>query len=330
MTEQNQEASSRKVTVLFLSFSGFSSLQQGSDSREIASLLGRCISFTDQIIRLYSGKPDKYMGESVIAFYGMNEEEQKSCINAIKSAIEMQNKFSEIKSEENLPAAIGLNIGIFTGEVFIAAVGSGASRQENYFGEAIQLASHICNMATSGQILVGEETRKNAMNDFSFHALEPVPVKGYKKPIAIYEVAVKSKNLHEPPLQSGRIITSAMVGRQKEVRTLEESIKQLLNGRGGVLNIEGIAGIGKSRLMAEIMQKEIVRNVAFFEGKALSEGKNLSFHPIIQIIKSWSGIKEDDNPAVSYRKAYCQYPPHLSGTGSRNHPICRHHDGLHA
>jgi hypothetical protein len=83
---------------------------------------------------------------------------------------------------------------------------------------------------------------------------------------------------------------------------LEESIKQLLNGRGGVVNIEGIAGIGKSRLMAEIMQKEIIRNVAFFEGRALSEGKNLSFHPIIQIIKSWSGIKEDDNPAVSYQK----------------------------
>ena len=302
MTEQNQEASSRKVTVLFLSFSGFSSLQQGSDSREFASLLGRCISLTDQIIRLYSGMPDKYMGESVIAFFGMNEDRQKSSVDAIKSAIEMQNKFSEIKSEENLPEALGLKIGIFTGEVFIAAIGTGTSRQENYFGEAIQLASHICNMATPGQILAGEETRKQAINDFTFNTLEPVPVKGYKKPIAIYEVAVKSKNLHEPPLQSGRIISSAMVGRQQDIKILEESIKQLLNGRGGVVNIEGIAGIGKSRLMAEIRQKEIISNVAFFEGRALSEGKNLSFHPIIQIIKSWSGIKEDDNPAVSYQK----------------------------
>jgi class 3 adenylate cyclase/tetratricopeptide (TPR) repeat protein len=302
MTDQNQEASSRKVTVLYLSFSGFSNLQQGSGSREIASMLGRCISFTDQIIRLYSGKPDKYMGESGIAFYGMNEEEQKSCVNAIKSAIEMQHKFSDIKSEENLPDSLGLKIGIFTGEVLIATVGAGASHQENYFGEAIQLASHICSMATPGQILLGEETRKQARNDFTFIALEPVPVKGYKKPIAIYEVTVRKSAPTEPPLQSGRIITSAMVGRQKEVRTLEDSIKQLLNGRGGVVTIEGMAGIGKSRLMAEVMEKEITKLVAFFEGRALSEGKNLSFHPIIQIIKSWSGIKEDDNPAVSYQK----------------------------
>jgi len=69
-----------------------------------------------------------------------------------------------------------------------------------------------------------------------------------------------------------------------------------------VVNIEGIAGIGKSRLMAEIRVKEIMQHVAFFEGKALSEGRNLSFHPIIQVIKSWSGIKEDDSPAVSYQK----------------------------
>jgi len=302
MIEQNQEASSSKVTVLFLSFSGFSNLQQGAGSGEIASLLGRCISFTDHIIRLYSGIPDKYMGESLIAFYGMNEEGQKSCINAIKSAIEMQNKFSEIKSEENLPEPLGLKIGIFSGEVFNARIGAGTKIQENYFGEAIQFASHICSMATPGQILVGEESRKQAANDFTFNVLEPVPVKGYKKPIAIFEVTVKSGNLHEPPLQSGRIITSRMIGRQQDSRLLEEQIKQLLNGRGGVVNIEGIAGIGKSRLMAEIMQKEIIRNVAFFEGRALSEGKNLSFHPIIQVIKSWSVIKEDDSPAVSYQK----------------------------
>lgn len=302
MTTHQQDAVSQRATVLYLAFSGFHEIETTSSFGEIASLLGRCFSFTDPIIRLYSGKPYKYMGESAVAFFGFHDDSIRSSVNAVKSAIELQNKFSELKSENDFPGTIGFKIGIYSGEIFSATIGTGAERQENYFGEAIQLAAHICNLAIPGQILIGEETRKNTISDFTFYTLEPVPVKGYKKPVSIYEVAVKSKSVHEPPLQSGRIITSAMVGRQNDIRVLEESIKQLLNGRGGVVNIEGMAGIGKSRLMAEIMQKEIVRNVAFFEGRALSEGKNLSFHPIIQIIKSWSGIKEDDNPAVSYQK----------------------------
>jgi len=124
----------------------------------------------------------------------------------------------------------------------------------------------------------------------------------YSKALSIFEVLTKNIAPTETPLQSGRLITSRMVGRQQDIRVLEESIKQLLNGRGGVVNIEGMAGIGKSRLMAEIKSKEITSNVAFFEGRALSEGKNLSFHPITQIIKSWSGINEDDNTATSYQK----------------------------
>ena len=108
------------------------------------------------------------------------------------------------------------------------------------------------------------------------------------------------------------MIASAMVGRQQESRIVEERIKQLLNGRGGVLNIEGTAGIGKSRLIREIMALEITRNVLFLEGRALSEGKNLSFHPIIQVIKAWSDITEKDNPTLSYQK--------LSGNINRIYP----------
>ena len=86
-----------------------------------------------------------------------------------------------------------------------------------------------------------------------------------------------------------------MVGRDKEFRQLEKQVMQLINGRGSVVNIVGQAGIGKSRLMAEMKQNDILEKVAIFEGRAFSNGQNLSFHPIIQIIKSWAGIKEDDS-----------------------------------
>lgn len=132
--------------------------------------------------------------------------------------------------------------------------------------------------------------------------MEQMPLKGQKKPVAIYELIGKKALKQATTTESARMIASRMIGRSQESRLIEEYIKQLLNGRGGVIVIEGGAGIGKSRLMAEIKQKEIMRNVAFFEGRALSEGKNLSFHPIIQVIKVWSGIKNEDNPSVSFNK----------------------------
>jgi len=302
MSDQKQEQLSQSLTVLYLNFSGFSDLQKEIPSAGIAILMGQCFSLTEPIISLYDGSPGKYIGESVVAFFGLKGNHQNAAVNALKSAVEIQNKFSEMKAEGELPENLGLKIGIFSGEIFTAKIGTGTDQQENYFGETINLANQICVMASPGQILTGEETFKETKNYFQYHPLEPVPVKGYKKPLAIYEVTVKKNEPTQPPLQSGRIITSSMVGRRQDSRLLEEQIKQLLNGRGGVVTIEGIAGIGKSRLMAEIRQKEITTNVAFFEGRALSEGKNLSFHPIIQIIKSWSGIKEDDSPATSYQK----------------------------
>lgn len=70
-------------------------------------------------------------------------------------------------------------------------------------------------------------------------------------------------------------------------------------GKGSVVNIIGKAGIGKSRLIDEMKIQPLMKKAALLEGRAQYIGKNLSFHPIIHIIKSWAGITEEDAPSVS-------------------------------
>ncbi|MBE0638404.1 MAG: AAA family ATPase [Bacteroidales bacterium] len=304
MSEQKQEALSRKATVLYLTFSGFHEMETNSSFGEIAALLGRCFSFTDPIIRLYSGKPYKYMGESAMAFFGLNEDGKRSSVNAVKSAIELQNKFSELISENEFPGTIGFKIGIYSGEIFSATIGTGAEQQENYFGEALQLAAHICSLAMPGQILVGEETRQHASTDFTFNALEPVPVKGYKKPLPIFEPLTKKHKKLDLKISPQRKIVSEMVGRSSEMEQLEGLIRNLAAGKGSIVNIVGKAGIGKSRLMAEMKAQPLMDKVLLLEGRAVSTGQNLSFHPITNLIKSWAGITEEDLPSVSSEKLF--------------------------
>ncbi|NIS16827.1 MAG: AAA family ATPase, partial [Phycisphaerae bacterium] len=73
-------------------------------------------------------------------------------------------------------------------------------------------------------------------------------------------------------------------------------------GEGSVVNITGEAGIGKSRLVAELKNRDVIKRVTLFEGRAISIGRNLSFHPVIDILKQWARIREDDGEAASFDK----------------------------
>ena len=93
-----------------------------------------------------------------------------------------------------------------------------------------------------------------------------------------------------------------MVGRDSELNRLELQVMKAINGQGSVVNIIGEAGIGKSRLMAELKRREVMKRVTLLEGRAISIGKNLSFHPIIDLSKQWVGIRGDDGEAKAFDK----------------------------
>ena len=93
-----------------------------------------------------------------------------------------------------------------------------------------------------------------------------------------------------------------MVGRDQELARLELQILKAVNGEGSVVNVIGEAGIGKSRLLAELKKRDVVKRVSFLEGRAISMGKNLSFHPVIDLFKNWALIREDDPESVALSK----------------------------
>jgi len=88
---------------------------------------------------------------------------------------------------------------------------------------------------------------------------------------------------------------SEVVGRDNELEKLRLFLHKVIAGEGAVLNIIGEPGIGKSRLIQEFTRIDAIKNVTLLEGKALSVGRNLSYHPIIGIFKSWAGITEQDS-----------------------------------
>ena len=125
-------------------------------------------------------------------------------------------------------------------------------------------------------------------------------IKGKEEPLQIYEL-IRDKS-YRPRLGQERQIYSEMVGRDNDLNTLELQVTKTINGEGSVVNVIGEAGIGKSRLIAELKSRNVMKQVAFVEGRAISIGRNLGFHPIIDLLKYWARINEDDSETAAFDK----------------------------
>lgn len=157
-------------------------------------------------------------------------------------------------------------------------------------------------MAEPGTTYITEKTYRLTKDLFRFESLGKKTVKGKKEEISVYKVLSVKEDVYRARLGSERMIYSEMVGRYKELHRLELQVMKAINGEGSVINIIGEAGIGKSRLIAELKKREIMKEVPFFEGRAISIGRNLNFHPIIDLLKQWAQIKENDGEAMAFGK----------------------------
>jgi predicted ATPase/class 3 adenylate cyclase len=302
MTAHQTTSEQQQATILHAVISGFDKLSETMESGEISKLMNQCFEVVESVITLWDGKINKFMGDAYMATFGIADDPEGAPAKATGAALELLNKITELNSNIELSIPIEIKVGIKTGSVLLGNVGKDDKTSMTVIGNTVSIAGRLSDIAQKGQVLTGLKTYENIKDKYQCQALEPVPVKGIKKPLSVFQVMGRKKSSVSISTQTGRMISSAMVGREEESRQLEKQFIQLINGRGSIVNIIGKAGIGKSRLMAEIRHKDLLKKVTFFEGRAVSNGKNLSFHPITQIIRSWAGIKEEDSPDDSLNK----------------------------
>ena len=147
--------------------------------------------------------------------------------------------------------------------------------------------------------MVSKSTYQKVSSYFDLESLGKFEVKGKQILCEAYKLK-KQRDLGH--VAFNRQIYSQMVGRDSELGKLERQVFKAINGEGSIVNVIGEAGIGKSRLIAELKNIQIMKKVALREGRAISMGKGLSFHPIIDIFKNLARIKNEDTDAVVIQK----------------------------
>lgn len=173
----------RELSLLFTDLAGFTSISESLDPRRAADLLNRYFTAMNQVIFDYGGTIDKFIGDSVMAFWNAPLEDPAHAMHAAQAACAMQNAMATLNAElqaEGLPE-LHMRIGVHTGQALVGNIGSAIGRLSyTAIGDTVNLASRLegANKAYGTNILLSESTAQQLQGEIALRAVDRVRVKG--------------------------------------------------------------------------------------------------------------------------------------------------------
>lgn len=286
----------RVVTVLFCDVKGSTAMAEKLDPEDWARMINPALEHLIEPVRRHGGTVANVMGDGILAFFGApiaHEDDPQRAIFAGLEIIGGIRVFHEqIERERGLD--FNVRVGIHTGLAVVGEVGTENQMEYTAIGDTVNLAARMEQTAQPGTIQISADTYKLAGQIFECESLGEIKVKGKSKPVKTYRVIGMSSQ--PAPLRGlERVgLQSPLVGREAELLAAKDRIQKLLSGQGGVISILGEAGIGKSRLLAE-MFRDIPENRLFWlEGHTLSYGQTISYWPFQEILRCYADITDND------------------------------------
>jgi class 3 adenylate cyclase/tetratricopeptide (TPR) repeat protein len=309
------EGERKLVTIMFADISGFTALAERMDPEAVRDMMNGCFQRLVPIVDKYGGTVDKFIGDEIMALFGAPVAHENDPERALRAALDMMDALAAFNGERGTD--LGTHFGINTGLVIAGGIGTDERQEYSVMGDAVNLASRLEDVSEQGEILVGPDTYRPTTPLFEFETLEPVRVKGKAEPVEVYRlVGLKTEPGRVRGLEA-RGISSPLVGRDAEFAAVKECVTRVLDGQGGIISIIGEAGVGKSRLMAEVLRsaQNDGRELLWLEGRTLSFGQTISYWPFQEVLWQWASIAEDDSEAQAWHKLEGQvsalFPKHM-------------------
>ncbi len=284
----------RPVTALFADIVGSTSLGERLASHEVKVVVGECVNRMTRAVERFGGTVQAYMGDGIAAFFGLPQAHEDDPERAARAALAIVDVVTDYAREVEAAWGISdfnLRVGINTGETTVGLVGH-ADPQSVALGDTTNVAARLQSSAEPGTIAVGQATAQSLLHAFVLEPLGELSVKGRDKPVEAWRLVCPQTAAQAAPL-------TPLVGRDEEVGHLQAVVDELTNGRGQMLFLLGDAGIGKTRILAELRQLATER-VTWLEGRCLSYGTELPYGPLVQMLRGWVGSEEGE-PELSVR-----------------------------
>jgi class 3 adenylate cyclase len=292
--ERSGEAERRRAAVLFADLTGFTSMAERMEAAELYRLVTELLGRMDEIARKHGGTVEKHLGDCVLALFGVPTAIENAPRAAVNAALEMRRCVEDFNRERALAIPFAMHAGIETGLGIAGDVSGPVIREYTLMGESVSAAERLEDLAPSGRIYVGVEAWRATRDDFEYVSVET------GEALRAWELRSTELRLHRDRATPSRVV-SPLVGREAELAALRQAVERLRAGQGGVVSLIGTAGLGKSRLMAELLEG-LGEGVQWLKGRSLSTGRSLGFHPFADLFARCCGVEQEEDEAAVLAK----------------------------
>ena len=309
------EGEHRLVAVLFANVRGLGDIADRlGPGREdtIITALNRYFVAMSKPIQDYGGvvnKIDLYdHGDKLLAFFGAPVAHEDDAERAVRAALGMQVALNALRA--TLPTEAGLTdvtltqqLGLSYNYVFAGYVGADWQHEYTVMGDEVNLSARLMSVAQPGDVTVSVNVRRKIQALFDLDPRGSVKVKGKSAPIPIFVI----KGLRAMPESTQGLagIRSPMVGREAEWGRVQEAVTRWRAGEGQIISIIGEAGLGKSRLAAELrhnLTRASADATRWIEGRCLSYTETVSYYPIREVVRQLLDLQPTDSEAEAWAK----------------------------
>ena len=294
----------KTVTVVFCDVKDSTGLGEKLDSESLREVLSAYFSAMRQVLEWHGGTVEKYIGDAIMAVFGLPRLHEDDALRAVKAALDMRTALQELNLR--LEAAWGVSLenrtGVNTGEVVAGDLSTG---QRLATGDTVNVAARLEQAAPDGEVLIGETTFRLVKDAVTAEPMEPLELRGKAERVPAYRLVGVGRRE-----AITRRVDLAVIGRDAELGHLLDAFGRALeSSHCEVVTVLGQAGIGKSRLIEEFVG-HLGDRALVLRGRCLSYGEGITFWPIAEALRQAAGILPDDQEEEARAKLWA-----LAGAG---------------
>jgi len=287
------EAERRQLTVMFCDLVGSTELSRRFDPEDLQAMITSYQAACNTAIERFDGYVARYMGDGMLVYFGYPVAHEDDAERAVRAGLGIIEEVALL----DLPYEVELSVrvGIATGLVVAGdIIGAGASEERSVLGETPNLAARLQGIATPGEVIIAETTRRLVEGRIKVEALAPAFVKGFSEPIKAFRATeIHAANRFDAATSENM---SPFVARQSELNLLTDRWQQACAGDGQVVLLSGEAGIGKSRILHELAGILSATPHISIRYQCSPFNANTPFYPIVEQLRAAAGfIKSDSN-----------------------------------
>jgi predicted ATPase/class 3 adenylate cyclase len=285
------EETRKIVTVLFSDVVSSTPLGQALDPESFRRVMTRYFQEMKLVIERHGGHVEKFIGDAVLAVFGVPQLHEDDAFRTVRAAQEMQEALRSLNEELELTwgVTIATRTGVNTGEVVAGDPGRGESF---VVGDPVNLAARLEQSAQPGEILIGETTYRLVRDAVVAERVGPLSLKGWVEPIYAWRLQEVVPGVFGP----ARRLDSPLIGRERELESLREIFERTVSEVScQLITLTGSAGVGKSRLAGEFVS-QLGTRATVIQGRCLPYGDGITFWPIVEMLREAAGISLADSP----------------------------------